>query len=805
MQGKSFDPTHVPARWQDRASGRFFDLRHAWHYRRRDGLPVGIVARYEADGEKQVLPFFRVNGRGFKAGGPKAPVLYGADRLDGAEVVFVVEGEKCASALHSLGLAAVSTQGGANKAESGDWPALAGVTRVCVLPDNDPPGERYTRDVCRALARLDPPPAVSVARLPGLPEKGDVVDWLQARLSDWNGFDSIPEDRRGELAAELLALTEQAEPPPDDWLAEPEPSPRRATGGGRYVATPTGIVALSEGRDGLQEKPLCNFTARIVEEVLRDDGQESELLLTLAGERDGRPLPPCSVSFETFASMNWSGRHWGSACIVESGNGTKDVLRCAIQTLSHAAGEVERRTVFTHTGWRQIDGEWLYLHGGGAIGRNGPVAGVQVELEGLNRYALPAPSATPAERRDAAQASFWTLDLAPLTVTLPLLACVYLAPLAQAFKVDFSIWLEAPSQAQKSSMAAVLLAHFGRDFDRTTLTAGWTDTANALESKLFSLGDALAVIDDYAPQPSASQQATLDATVSRVIRSCGNRQGRGRLRSDLTQRPEKPPRGLVIGTAEQWPHGESVNARLFGVTLNRGDVDLSALTQSQAAATSGLLARCMVDYLQGLAGRRDETIAEARATWTQYRNEAMQAGLSGRTPEQVAFLQVGADLAFAHFQRSGLTVPDFPIKETLYDLARRHARHVEAVQPAERFRNALVELLASGAAHVQPVGESGVTTHAETVLTGPRLGWKNDAKDELWLLKAPTLEAVNESLRKGESGLNIRESALWRQLQQRGWLLPGNETRTGKETARTVKVDGKSTRVLIFNWSALTA
>ncbi len=807
----SHRPAFIPKAWKDR-TGAFYPFKACWWYRNPAGEPLGVVARFDSDRNgKQVIPYFRPNASGFKAGGPTAPVLFGAERLNGHQApAFVVEGEKVAAALHSLGLAAVSAQGGANKAAGGDWAALAGVPQVYLLPDNDRPGEGYARAACKALATLSPAPEIRIVRLPQLPEKGDAADWLAERLPEWNGFDPIPEDRRGELAAELLAIAEQGEPPPADWLAD-DAQPERlkgkpaGMGGGRYVATSRGMVVVRFNAAGEpEEQPLCNFTARIVEELACDNGLEINLSLSLDGEQSGRPLPRVPVSFEEFMAMGWPAKHWGTQCIVEPGNGKKDTLRAAIQTLSHAKGAVERRTVYTHTGWRQVDGAWLYLHGGGALGAAGSVGGVEVDPSGLNRYELPAPSATPQERQDAAAASLACLDIAPPAVSMPLLACVYLAPLAQTLNVDFMLWLEAPSQSQKSSIAALALAHFGAAMDRTCLTANWTDSANAIEGKLFALADALAVIDDYAPQPNASQQAALDATVSRVIRSCGNRQGRGRLRADLSQRPDRYPRGLTVGTAEQWPTGESINARLFGATLKRGEVDLAALTRGQAAAAGGLLARCMADYIQTLAARFDETVADAKRAWTEYRAAALQQGLSGRAPEQVAFLLVGAGLAFRHFKQAGLILPDVDPVDVLMELARRHSRHVSDSQPAERFRAALAELLASGAAHVEPLDDTGGKSHSTEVLHGPRIGWRNEGKRELYLLATPTLEAVNEALRKGDTGLNIRPRALWRQCQQRGWLLPGDAIPGGGErTTRVVKIAGKLERVLMFDATAL--
>lgn len=213
-------PAYLPERWKDRQGG-FYDFRACWTYRDAAGEPIGVVARYDSDHGKQVIPYFKPhNGHAFKAGGPMAPVLFGRDTLKGHDVVFVVEGEKCAAALHSLGLVAVSAQGGSNKAAGGDWPALAGVSTVYLLPDHDAPGERYAKDVVCALARLDPAPTIKVVRLP-VDAKQDAVDWLSARVPDWDGFGPLPEGRRGDLARELLTLAEQqGEPPPDGWQAE---------------------------------------------------------------------------------------------------------------------------------------------------------------------------------------------------------------------------------------------------------------------------------------------------------------------------------------------------------------------------------------------------------------------------------------------------------------------------------------------------------------------------------------------------------------------------------------------------------
>ena len=136
-------PAGVPATWKDPA-GTEYPFKAAWFYRDAAGVAVGIVARFDTGDAKQVIPFFKPGAGGrFKAGGPQTPVLYGAEKLNGHKAAaLVVEGEKAAAALHSIGLLAVSAQGGAGKAKAGAWDALLGVPGVVFLPDNDLPGLR---------------------------------------------------------------------------------------------------------------------------------------------------------------------------------------------------------------------------------------------------------------------------------------------------------------------------------------------------------------------------------------------------------------------------------------------------------------------------------------------------------------------------------------------------------------------------------------------------------------------------------------------------------------------------------------
>lgn len=118
------------------------------------------------------------------------PVLYRLPAVraaaDAGTTVFIVEGEKDVHTLEFLGLTATCNADGAAKdGQRPKWGSreaeqLADVSEVIVLPDNDAAGEAHAAAVVRSLAALSPAPKVRVVRLPGVPEKGDVTDWVAA-------------------------------------------------------------------------------------------------------------------------------------------------------------------------------------------------------------------------------------------------------------------------------------------------------------------------------------------------------------------------------------------------------------------------------------------------------------------------------------------------------------------------------------------------------------------------------------------------------------------------------------------------
>src|SRR5262249_31322273 len=154
-----------------------------------------------------------------------------------------------------------------------------------------------------------------------------------------------------------------------------------------------------------------------------------------------------------------------------------------------------------HTGWRKVQGTWVFLHANGALGALGPVADTVVALpEPLSGFQLPDPPQG-EELAHAVQASLRVLALGPDPIMFPQLAAAYRAVLGGA---DSSLHTSGPTGTFKSETAAVIEQHFGPGLDGRHLPASWSSTGNSLEGLAFAAKDVVLVVDDFCPTGSAA-------------------------------------------------------------------------------------------------------------------------------------------------------------------------------------------------------------------------------------------------------------------------------------------------------------
>lgn len=531
---------------------------------------------------------------------------------------------------------------------------------------------------------------------------------------------------------------------------------------------------------------LANFSATIEREVVIDDGAEVQRRFEVHGAlADGTQLPTVLVEAAEFATGRWPLAKWGARANVSADRGAPEHVRAAIQELSHPVTV----QMFGHTGVREIDGQQVFLHAGGAVGG----ANVLTNLEGaLGRYRLPD---VPVEPREALELSLALLDIGPREVTVPLLSAMYRAPTSSLLASDSTMFLIGQSGSTKSTQAALNLAHFG-DFDRVHLPATWADTAASIETTLFRAKDVPVVIDDFAPKGNEAGDEMRRKAAS-VLRAIGNGSARGRMKADMTARVARPPRGYVISTGEDLPTGESILARVVPVRVDRRTTNLTKMGELERVR--GRLPHAMTAFIAWVLANYSEL-----GTWLRERFRAIQGQLQGtgnhlRTPEALAHLALGTELlaGFAvHLGVFDATKAKRFIEssfEALRNVGAAQGTDVAQADPVLRFIEVLSGLYAQGKVTVSARSDEDFAARMRGNVIGLlELPW-------LYLLPAPSYAAVVDAMAKAGESMPIKEVTLWERLRDRGLIQPGD---AGHHTIKKT-IAGQRVRVLAMDAAVL--
>jgi len=578
-----------------------------------------------------------------------------------------------------------------------------------------------------------------------------------------------------------------------------------------YSETDHGIMWSKPTQHGPRLEPLTNFTARITGDVVEDDGAAQRRSFAIEAGL-GSNLSTFEVPGERFPGMGWVPEHLGASAIVYPGMGAKDHARAAIQMLS---GRIPTRRLYTHTGWRKLAAGWTFLHGGGAIGPEGPVPGVEVSLGegGLADYSLP----NPLEAEELAHAilvSLHFLELAPPEVVYPLFCATYRAPLSEASTADFSVHVAGPTGTFKTEVTALCQAHYGANFNGRNLPANWTSTENTLEKQAFASKDAILTVDDFAPGGTTYDVARQHNKADRLLRGQGNRTGRGRMGPDGKLRPVYYPRGVIVSSGEDTPRGHSLRARMVVLELEPGAVDLPVLTELQRAAAEGLLAGSMAGYVSHVAGRMDELKETLPDRQCELRATAAGAGKHARTPDIVASLALGFE-TFLEFALEAGAVTDERADElreecwrALGKMADSQAEHQSGEEPTRQFLDLLSAAIAGGDAHLASQKANGEPDRCErwgwrarTVRTndgdmedwqpqGRRVGWLGD--DGSLLLEPGAAYATAQDLaRRQGTSLPIGQRTLYRRMVEKGLVAKRDSARDRNTTRATIAGERK--------------
>jgi hypothetical protein len=547
-----------------------------------------------------------------------------------------------------------------------------------------------------------------------------------------------------------------------------------------YSYDVSGFYLIKSDSHGTTELPMANFIAKIVENVTRDNGQTTETkfkvsgVLTLTKER----LPLIEVpAGSNFNSLSWVNAQWGSKPYIYGGI-ARNIKESFINKIYDISREAVYKTVYTHTGWRQINGEMQFLTGGGALGN----PGINVDIEHvLSRYRLEIPTADPVE---AVRASLDYMMIGRTEeqqkILTPLWASMYLAPLCEILDPAFTIWIYGPSGSFKSVISALALSHFG-DFTEQGLPSSWHDTANRIEQLMFLAKDLPLVVDDWAPGQNPAKAQDLESKAEYITRAQGNHQGKGRMVLDSIGRPVYTPRGLLITSGEQLPNGQSFTARLFSIKIERDDIDKARLTAAQNVRR--LYSQAMAYYVLWLKGRWPEFAQTLPEKFQEYRAMAYDLARENdqhpRLPQVVAWLYTGLSMGLTFALEKGA------ISKAIYDLghedgwrilselAAEQGKRVEKERPGKKVLESLKAVINSFGVRTWEKDEK---TKYSPVPGTTFIGWEDT--EFYYLIPKTTYAAVRAFCQHTGEMLTWKEDAVWEDLIRLKHILPGPDRST---------------------------
>jgi hypothetical protein len=566
------------------------------------------------------------------------------------------------------------------------------------------------------------------------------------------------------------------------------------------------LARLKQIQSGQILVRLCNFDAKIVTDIVEDDGAAERRVYEVQGKLVSQnTYSKVSVSADEFGAMKWVDKLLGAAATVFAGQ--SEHMRCAVKLLSD---EIARSTIYTHTGWREFPDGWRYLHSDGAIGEDGNSASIAVRLpDSLAAFVLLDPPHG-VDLVSAVRHYLNGISVAAPSVTFPLFGAAWAAILGGC---DFSLHLAGDTGAGKSELAALVQAHFGGGFDREHLPGAWVSTGNSLERLAHAAKDAVLVVDDFAPMGTATDTARAHREADRLLRAQGNHAGRLRLRSDTTFNAARAPRGLIVSTGEDIPRGASLRARMWVLEVEKergghaGAVNFAALTECQQHARAGVYASVTAAFVQWLSPNYKRVTEQALEELADLRNEFAAKSEGHKRHATTAAKLMRAWNLFLDFATSQGAISDDEREqftrqawEALVDVARRQEEHQASQDPATRFVELITAALSTGAAHIAWDADGG---RPKTDLMafgwrgndaqGKRIGWTDGIN--VYLEPDTAYAVANELGGKTGASIAVTPTTLWKRLNERG-LLIREETR--ESLKKRHNIEGRRMSVIAF-------
>ena len=546
-----------------------------------------------------------------------------------------------------------------------------------------------------------------------------------------------------------------------------------------YVVKSNCLYEMVQVKDQVVPMKLADFVPTLISEITRDDGTEQKKMFKVgAVHKSGIKLSEQIVSADEMQNMKWLLNRWGALGAAQP---KQNVLSKICHAIMLTKGEVKFETMYLQTGWKKINGEYVFL----MPTQNSPFT---VELQGkLKNYSF----TEKGSQEDLIYLSAMLENsFAPQCVMLPLLAVTFLCPLNHFLKSagcepKFVTALIGKTGSRKSTLAALFLSFFGK-FSASDLPMSFHYTANSILSNIYYLKDVLTCIDDFHPSGMFHEQE-MKSIAQNISRYYGDRIGRAQLNSKAELQSSKPPTGNAIITAEYTPEiSVSGSARYFNIELNENDVQLDDLSEYQQLANDGVLCGIMQSYIEWIKNvyLDDESafVKTLEDVFLKYRKFyldrlcANRIKFHNRTPDMLAHLKIGFAFLLVFLKsknqinKSELDKFEKVFDEIVLKAVSANAEIIELENPTTKFCEKLKSLLDSGRCYVETKGLDSPPRQRNCI------GLQDD--EHYYLFADTTHSEVRKLCAEQGEHFSISKNELLRQLRKEGLLL----SRTSRNT-----------------------
>lgn len=509
-------------------------------------------------------------------------------------------------------------------------------------------------------------------------------------------------------------------------------------------------------------KKVCNFIPYVIEQKIID----SKIYLNISGIGiNNEILPNILLDSHSIQKSNWVIDNFGFKYFID-----KKCMDDFIRLIQLLCINVKTKFLYNHTGFINQNNKWGYLHGGGCIGD----LDVEVELDkSIDNYVLPNKV---TDLYVACEQSLKLINILDEYKGIIPLSIVYLSPIIELISKkikppEFVLWIWGKTGSRKTAISKVFLSHFGNFINKIPST--FNDTATAIELKANLLKDSLYLCDDYAPKQEYKEEKIQDSKAELILRMYGDRIGKGRSSNQLDIKRTNEPKGMVIVTGESIISGESSNARLLSIEVNRKSVDLDILTEAQEM--DYLLREAMSGYIEWILKElNDESefidlLVESLKKYKLELREKYKDIAHGRIIEACGWIKLGFNLMLTYMLDKSI-IYDYEDEfynekadKVIDDLVSAQNKLISSNSPKDQFLNTLKEAIDSKSIRIATLNEKNqvIETNLANIC-----GYKDQKYYYFYTDKLYTF-VKREHIKKGVN-MGISQRALVKQLREEG-------------------------------------